>query len=362
MTDRDVHNAPALDVVGWFTLCPESGPLPELVPFQQQITSLYNETGILLAIHPEAFQPTQGVNQKLPLSIYESVSETEPTRDEGSMQVDGEESSDLKFRPLPFTVETDEAEMIAIDYVAKGAGSAAAVTDTPAQPSTTSQQPETEDKKGKKRADAQPSTTSKPTSTTNGTAPSLDTLTNEEQDQIATIQTRLNSVRMLQSRLTLLTNFLSTLPPSYLSDQPTPLTPTSPSPAHLPHLRNIQALLTRLSLLSPTTTTTSLSSEPTPLESAQKSQSNDAALTQLLSIMNHDVQALGELDRRFATVENARSARKKGGGNQMGLGGLGDLGDEMMQPTGGDGRFGRGMGFGGFGGGGGAGRGTMQGA
>ena len=309
-------------------------------------------------IHPEAFEPTQGVNQKLPISIYESVLEAESSKDEGSMQVDGDETSDLKFRPIPFTVETDEAEMIAIDYVAKGAGSAAAITDTPAQVSTTTQQPEAEDKKGKKRADAPASTTSKSNQTTNGAAPSLDTLTNEEQDQIATIQTRLNSVRMLQSRLTVLTNFLSTLPPSYLSDQSAPLTPTSPSPSHLPHLRNIQGLLTRLSLLSPTTT--SIPSAPTPLESAQQSQSNDAALTSLLSIINHDVQALSELGRKFTTVENARSAKKKGG-NQMGFGGLGDLGDEMMQPSGGDGRFGRGMsGFGGFGGG--AGRGTMQGA
>ena len=338
-------------------MCPEIGPLPELVPFQQQITSLYNETGILLAIHPEAFEATQGVNQKLPVSIYESVSETDPSKDEGSMQVDGEEISDLKFRPIPFTVETDEAEMIAIDYVAKGAGSAAAVTETPAQSSSTTQQPETEDKKGKKRADVQSVTTSKAMSTANGTVSSLDTLTNEEQDQLATIQTRLNSVRMLQSRLDLLTNFLSTLPPSYLSDQSTPLTSTSPSPTHLPHLRNIQALLTRLSLLSPTITSPT-SSAPTALESAQSSQSNDAALTQLLSILNHDVQALGELGRKFATVENTRSAKKRSG-NQvhgMGFGGLGDLGDEMMQSSSGDGRFGRGTGFGSFGGG----RGTIQ--
>ena len=324
-----------------------------MVPFQSQITSLYNETGVLLAIHPEAFELTQGVNQKLPITIYESVSEAEPSKDEGSMQVDGEESSDLKFRQLSYTVETDEAEMIAIDYVAKGAGSAAAVAEPTPQASTTAaaQQPDTEDKKGKKRADAPSNTTTKPQTTTNGTSASLDTLTAEEQDQIATIQTRLNSVRMLQSRLQLLTEFLSTLPPSYLSDNPTPLTPSSPDPSHLPHLRNIQALLTRLSLLSPSTT--SAQSAPTALESAQRAQSNDAALTQLLSILNHDVQALGELGRKFATVENARSAKKKGGGqgHGMGFGALGDLGEEMMSAGGGaGGGFGRGMGMGGFGG------------
>ena len=213
--------------------------------FQKQITSHYNETGILLAIHPEAFEPTDGVNQKLPVTIYESVSETEPTKDDTSMQVDGEEPSDLKFRSLPFTVETDEAEMIAIDYVAKGAGSAAAVADTTPQAPATSQQqqPEAEDKKGKKRADGQ---SVKQSPSTNGTTPALDTLTPEEQDSLATIQTRLNSVRMLQSRLQLLTSYLSTLPASYLSSNSVPPNsglpvtnsppppPRHPSPPHPP--------------------------------------------------------------------------------------------------------------------------------
>ena len=235
------------------------------------------------------------------------------------MQVDGEEPSDLKFRSLPFTVETDEAEMIAIDYVAKGAGSAAAVADTnPQAPTTSQQQPEAEDKKGKKRADGQPA---KQSPSTNGTSPALDTLTPEEQDSLATIQTRLNSVRMLQSRLQLLTSYLSTLPASYLSSNTSPLTPDSPSPIHLPHLRAIQALLTRLSLLS--------TSSPTALEAAQRAQSNDVSLTQLLSMLNHDVQALGELGRKFATVENARSARKKGAG-AGGPMNFGDLGDDIM--------------------------------
>jgi COP9 signalosome complex subunit 6 len=356
-----VHKAPALDVVGWFTLCPETGPLPDLVPFQKQITSIYNETGILLAIHPEAFEPAQAVNQRLPVTVYESISETDISKDEASMQVDGEESSDIKFRVIPYTVETDEAEMIAIDYVAKGAGSAAAVadSDTNASSSTTAQQqPQSpsDDKKGKKRAEAESSSTSQPMSTTpTDPPPTLDTLTSEEQDQIATIQTRLNSVKMLQSRLNLLTKFLSSLPASYLTSQSIPLTPTSPNPAHLPHLRNIQALLTRLSLLTPSPSPSSSSSDPTPLESASKAQSNDVALTQLLAILNHDVQALSELGRKFAAVDSARSAKKKnastaGGLGNVGFGGLGDLmGDDFGVPTA---MGGGGQGPGGFGGGG----------
>ena len=36
------------------------------------------------------------------------------------MQVDGEDVTDLKFRALPYSIETDETEMIAVDYVGKG--------------------------------------------------------------------------------------------------------------------------------------------------------------------------------------------------------------------------------------------------
>ena len=315
---RDVHKAPALDVVGWFTLCPESGPLPELVPFQKLLTAVYSDSAILLTIHPEAFQPSQAVNQKLPISVYESIVEAEQTKDEASMQVDGEEKgmSDLKFRPVPYTVETDEAEMIAIDYVAKGAGSAAALSDT----STSKQQPKTESSQstatasdsGKGKAPASTDhTDSKPI--TNGIHTPLDTLTTEELDSLATLTTRLNSVKMLQSRLTILSTFLSTLPPSYLTTPSLPPTPTSPSPSHLPHLRSIQSLLTRLSLLTPPQPLDPTSS-PSALEQAQQAQANDARLTQVLGLLNHDVQALSELGRKFSTVEQNKTGKKGGKG------------------------------------------------
>src|SRR5271170_4786620 len=129
--DKDVHKVPALDIVGWFSLCPKKGPTKDLVAVQKQIVNLYNETAILLAIHPDAIassDPTNA-NGKLPLSVYESVVEAEQIMDEGSMQVDGEDAHHLEFRILPYIVETDETEMIAIDYIAKGAGNAIAVAE-----------------------------------------------------------------------------------------------------------------------------------------------------------------------------------------------------------------------------------------
>ncbi|KPI36948.1 COP9 signalosome complex subunit 6 [Cyphellophora attinorum] len=305
---RDVHKAPALDVVGWFALAPESGPLPELVPFQRHITSVYNDSAVFLAIHPTAFQQSSSTDRTLPLTVYESIQESENAKDESSMQVDGDDSSGLLFRTIPFTVETDEAEMIAINFVSKGAGSAASITDAT---SASKSDPAAEDKKGKKRA-TRSDTATKPTS--QSTLQSA--LTSEEQDQIATLTTRLNSVKMLQSRLSLLNTFVRDLPPSYLSDPTLPITPESPSPDSLPHLRNLQSLLTTLSLLTPSSTSTETTTETanSAQQDARSAQRNDVLLSQLLNSLTKDVQGLQELGRTFQVVESGRATSKRNKG------------------------------------------------
>ncbi|KIX10271.1 uncharacterized protein Z518_01353 [Rhinocladiella mackenziei CBS 650.93] len=313
---KDVHKAPALEFVGWFTLCPKDGPLPELVPLQKQATTLYNDNAILLALHPELIKTANMAGGKLPISVYESVLDVEPPKGDGSMQVDGEELSVIKFRQLPYTIDTDETEMIAIDYVAKGAGSAAAVDETSSEERVPTPKPvesSQADKKGKRRADPLPGATEQ--RETNGVEENVKTLTVEEEDQIASITTRLNSVKMLQARISLLRSFIQSLPPTYISDQDSAsLTPTSPDPSHLPHLRDIQALLTRLSLLTPIESASSVQ----PLAAVSQAQSNDVALASMLSILGQDIQAMSELGRKFATVDNNRGSKGKLGGSKNG--------------------------------------------
>ncbi len=289
-----------------------------MVPPQKQAITFYNDSAILLALHPEIVKAANTTNGKLPISIYESLLDVEHPKDDGSMQVDGEESSVIKFRQLPYTIDTDETEMIAIDYVAKGAGSAAAVDDGPPPPPRKPTDPPLLDKKGKKRADPPPRP-SQPLGTkqTNGVEEKRSALTPEEEDQLATITTRLNSVKMLQTRLSLLKNFIQSLPPSYLSSpDSTAAASSSPDQSHLPHLRNIQALLTRLSLLTPTDSAGS----PQPLAAASQAQSNDVALTSMLSLLGQDVQALSELGRKFAALESNRGSKAKVGGSGGGGG------------------------------------------
>ena len=324
--DKDVHKIPALELVGWFTLCPETGPTAALMPIQNQVTRFCNESALLLAFHPSTISNSNalGSNGKLPLTVYETTIESDHGKGEGAMQVDSEDNTTIKFRPVPYTIETDETEMIAIDYVAKGAGSAAAVHAGDEGKSSRETKEPPEDK-GKKRADESGSGP-----LANGTDEAANPLSAEEEDQIAGITTRLNSVRMLQSRLSLLTKFIRSQAPSYLTDTNIPLSNTSPDPVQLPHLRNIQALLTRLSLLTPSfddaheTTTPSTAADS--LSLASLSQSNDVALSSLLAILGQDVQGLSELGRKFASVEQERGKKGKGKGG-MGPGGFGSMGE-----------------------------------
>ena len=120
-----MHLAPALELVGWFTTTPVTGPEGVHVAIHQQILHTYNETAVLLAFHPSSVLEGTAVGGKLPLTIYESVYEN----NEGQgMEIDGAEASlDLRFRELPYSVETGEAEMIGVDCVARGGGNATAI-------------------------------------------------------------------------------------------------------------------------------------------------------------------------------------------------------------------------------------------
>lgn len=130
---KDVHKAPVLELVGWFTATPTSGPATPHVAIHRQILNDYNETAILLAFHPSAVLNGAAMGGKLPLTIYESVYES--IKSDGpiagdadvNMEIEGQEALqdsqlDLRFRELPYSVETGEAEMISVDFVARGGG------------------------------------------------------------------------------------------------------------------------------------------------------------------------------------------------------------------------------------------------
>ena len=160
--DREVHKAPALDLVGGFALGPGSGPLPEHVPITQQLLNV-NEAATLLLFHPSSVSDEHTTGGKLPLSVYEAFYEPGSENEDKGTQIEefGTEKLGMgrqlkmKYRELDYSMDTGEAEMIGMDFVARGAGNANAVSATTQSKSVTS----TNGTKGKGKASMQVSTT-----------------------------------------------------------------------------------------------------------------------------------------------------------------------------------------------------------
>ncbi|MCJ1385171.1 hypothetical protein MMC17_008292 [Xylographa soralifera] len=312
---KDVHKEPALDLVGWWTTCPESGPGPEMLALQHVIMNRYNEAALLLAFHPSSVLGGGNVGGKLPLTIYESAFESSGGDQGKEMQVDGEEGLELKFRELSYEVVTGEAEMISVDFVARGGGNATAVDGTVKKSgkAQASQTPlgEKSDVNGKGKGKA----------VRKETAPAGDAsgLTPEDEELIASLTTRANATRMLQSRISLLKSYLERLPPSYLntaSPSPSELTTQTPSPDHTeishPILRALLALTARLPLLTP--------ADHASFVKESQAEKSDVSLVALLGSLGRSIQDAKGLGTKFGVVEAAKLGGRKGGYGGMGMG------------------------------------------
>jgi COP9 signalosome complex subunit 6 len=318
---KDVHKVPALDLVGWYTILPASGPQPIHLPVHRQILHSYNESAILLGFHPTAVIQ-RSLGGKLPITIYESNYEAEdssaPDGGEDKEMKDGEPQLGLKFKELPYSVETGEAEMISVDFVARGGGNATAV-DGATKKATPASTPEDVKGKGKTRA-------AKKSEEEETDAPKIDEkniLSREDEELIASLTAKANAIKMLQSRIKLIAVYLQKLPPSYVSDtvpEGVESDDTEYTPVNHSILRSIQALLTRLSLLIP--------ADSTAFEHELLSEQNDVNLVSLLSTITNSIKDVRETGKKSAVVEAQKSMKSKGGERGMwdGAGGNGVMG------------------------------------
>lgn len=285
---KDVHKDPPLDLVGWWSTTSPNGPDASHLPIHRQLLQDYNESAIFLAFHPSQLK-SDSVGAKLPLTIYESVLEGDSAADGSKeMQVDGEERAlNIRFRELPYSVETGEAEMIGVDTIAKGSGTAS-WTEPTVQGLTKT------DKNKKESSQAE--------------------LTQEEEEckskliqhflnfrfltrlVIANLNTRLNAIRALESRISLIKSYVSSVTES--NDSP------STSSPHLSHtiIRNINSLIAHLSILSPR--------DQDAFKSEVLSQNNDVKLVSLLGQMGESVKAMRELGRKSAIVLGGRQTNQ----------------------------------------------------
>ena len=297
---KDVHKVPALDLVGWYTILPTSGPQPVHLPIHRQILESYNESAILLGFHSTAaLEGSAG--GKLPLTIYESNLESEESPaelGEDKEMKDGEPQLGLKFRELPYSVETGEAEMISVDFVARGGGNATAVVVGTTKP------------KGDEGVVQGKSHTAVKSNEKEPEPPNMDNqhfLSREDEELIASLTAKANAIKMLHARINLIATYLKNLPPACtsanLQENAEPAT-RGYSPVNFPVLRSIQALLSRLSLLIP--------ADAVAFEQELQSEKNDVNVVSLLSMITNNIRDIKETGRKFAVVEAGRGTKGKG--------------------------------------------------
>ncbi len=324
LTVKDVHKVPALDFVGWWTILPKSGPQPIHVPLHTQILQTYNESAIILGFHPEdVLEGSSG--GALPITIYESNYEAdEPNAggvEEDKKMEDGETPLALRFKKLSYTVETGEAEMISVDFVARGGGNATAVNGS-IQP-----QKATEVDKGKGKA-KETRASKKSESLEDALKSDTQILSSEDEELIASLTAKANAIKMLHSRINLISTYLRSLRPDNI---PPPALESADSKKYIePNhaiLRSIQALLGRLSLLVP--------ADATAFEQELMSEHNDVNLVSLLNTITDSIKNVREAGRKYAVVESSKASNKKSerpdrGQNWGSYGGAMNVGDLLV--------------------------------
>ncbi|KAF1962009.1 hypothetical protein CC80DRAFT_513025 [Byssothecium circinans] len=324
---KAVHKQPPLDIVGWFTLGSASGPQPHILPIHSQISQVFVESPILFLFHPADADSEATAAGKLPLTLYESVYESAAGGpNDKAMDIDGAvRDKALKFRELVYSIETSEAEMISVDFVARGGGNATAV-EGPKSKDSSSTEDKSSTSKGKDKGKGKAKQAEE-------TIDESAVLTAEDEELLSTLTAKMNAIRMLSRRISLIRAYLASLPPSYLSDPSLPTNPAPstdhPLPLNQPILRSISAMIARINILAPS------DAEAFNLESQQ--ESSDVQLVQLLSSLTNSISAAKDLGRKNQIVENGKTQTRRGIGQLMG-GGNQLFGDYMGGGGGSEGR------------------------
>ena len=285
---REVHKAPALDLVAMFMSSTADGPIPAHLPVLSQAQSLVgNENIMLLLFQLDMVDKMEG--GKLPIGLYEPYQE----------QIG--EQTEMRFRELNFEVETGDAEMIGVDFVAKGGGNATAVPG--GQTGEASSPNDKKSSKGKSKAKDE-----KNEGEADGAVAHV--LSREDEELISSLTAKANAIKMLNQRINLIRSYLASLPESYLTDA-TSTTPPSET-TNFPLLRNVNSLMSRLPLLAPPTASTSngTGSISAHMQAANHEQ-QDVHLTSLLAALTRSVSETQTLASRFHSVQRERNSRDR---------------------------------------------------
>jgi COP9 signalosome complex subunit 6 len=326
---KDVHKAPALDLVAVFMLGSTEGPVAEHAEVVKQVQKLSGIDAVMLVLfHADLVDQLSG--GKLPITLYESVNE-QATQSEGGATGD----LDVKFRELSFEVETGEAEMIAVDFVATGGGNATAVPKAAVDVSSavTTSSADAEGSKGKEKKGGKGKGKAKDD---NADAADANVLSPEDEELIASLTAKANAIKMLNERINLIREYLKALPPNYLTDAAS--TDLPPEDTNHTALRSINAMLSRLPLLAPPAPFTDSSSESNmatdvpdqpSLDTAATKEQEDVHLTALLSSLTRSISEAQSMGSKFHAYNRERMAKDRGRGGFSEIGGLLNPGDSQ---------------------------------
>jgi COP9 signalosome complex subunit 6 len=284
-----------------------------VLPIHTQLLQGYNESAILLGFHPQEAM-SHSVGGKLPLTIYESNYEVDDIKGEqdgeDKKMDDGEPSLKLKFREIQYSVETDETEMISMNYIAGSGGNATTSATKAERPGP----PTESNSKGKRKLGE----SGDETETERAPAEEV-SLSREDDEMIAALTTKANAIKMLHSRIQLLITYLKALPPDFDSapkSEDESMNPDATTPSHTV-LRQIQALVGRMDLVIP--------SDEEAFNKELLSDSNDVHLIGLLNGLMQSVGEAKKVGKKFDVVEKGRTGRNRDISIPYNLSGAGDL-------------------------------------
>ncbi len=188
--------------------------------------------------------------------------------------------------------------MISMDFVARGAGNAAAVEPREQKKMMPGN---IDDPKGKRKMEA----IELAATNLDAADSEVHVLSREDEEMIAALSAKANSVKMLQSRINLLATYLERLPPSDLTGDDTTMVTGEGEPIIPSHtiLRSIQALVNRLSLVVPSATEA--------FEQEMLSEANDVHLMELLNNVLQSTTEVRGLGKKYNIVETSRNQNKK---------------------------------------------------
>ena len=276
----------------------------------------------------------------LPVSVYEACSDsTHLTTTSGDKGADVEmtdaeaptgaqaqsSAGSPHFHTLSYTIDSSEAERIAVAHVAAGSAPATAIslnsTET-ALAEVVGKGKKRDGDKESKEANSQANECEKKEKEVD----IEDVLSEADKEMITSLTAKANAVRMLQSRVRLIKAYLE----EYESQ-------SSPSDTRSPEiLRAISALLARLPLLVPSSTNWAKGgiTDINIFEKELAEQENDVKLVELLGGMTESVKGTREVGRKFATLLNERGKEGELGGvasfgGDEGMGDLASLGGGM---------------------------------